>query len=179
MKGKVLDFNTQTQEGVISGEDSQRYTFTQKEWKSSSTAAAAGINVDFQAEDSNATGIYAEATEAPIENTGGSEDTLMAKIVYIGLMVGFIIPFGQLISVIIAYVKNGSGPTWLNEHYRYQIRTFWIGALYLFISIILMFLLIGYITIIVTIVWYIMRCVKGLGALGRNEAPQKVDAWLF
>jgi hypothetical protein len=33
MKGQILDFSVQNNEGVISGADGARYTFTGSEWK--------------------------------------------------------------------------------------------------------------------------------------------------
>lgn len=60
MKGKVLDFNISTNEGIITGEDGTRYNFVSTEWKSSSINPAQGVEVDFVVEDDNATAIYAE-----------------------------------------------------------------------------------------------------------------------
>ena len=60
MKGKVLDFNLQSGEGVISGADGQRYSFTNAEWKSSDAHPAKDVEVDFEAVEGTAKGIYAE-----------------------------------------------------------------------------------------------------------------------
>ncbi len=35
MKGTILDFSIQNNNGIISGEDQKRYTFTGSEWKDS------------------------------------------------------------------------------------------------------------------------------------------------
>lgn len=61
MKGKVLDFNLQLGEGIISGNDGERYSFVSEEWKSTDTRPAKDVEVDFVIEDGKATGIYAEA----------------------------------------------------------------------------------------------------------------------
>lgn len=102
-----------------------------------------------------------------------------AKILYVVLMVGLVVPFTGIIALIIAYVNKGDGPTWLDENYRYQIRTFWIGALYFALSYILTFVFIGFITFAITFIWYVIRCAKGLKALGKEESPHNVSSWLI
>ncbi|MDG4869203.1 hypothetical protein P8631_14505, partial [Guyparkeria sp. 1SP6A2] len=64
------------------------------------------------------------------EETSPAPDTTMAMVIYALYLASFVLGFTSLIGVIIAYVYRGKGPVWLDEHYRYQIRTFWIGLLY-------------------------------------------------
>ena len=64
MKGKVLDFNIQTGEGIISAAGGERYSFTNAEWKSSDIHPARDVEVDFAGAEGVATGIYAEAPKA-------------------------------------------------------------------------------------------------------------------
>ena len=47
MKGHVLDYSVQTNSGIISGDDGQRYTFTGAEWKGSGLPVH-GAYVDFE-----------------------------------------------------------------------------------------------------------------------------------
>ncbi len=51
MKGTVLDFSIQSNSGVISGDDNQRYTFAGQEWNDNAHPAR-GIRVDFAVDDS-------------------------------------------------------------------------------------------------------------------------------
>lgn len=102
-----------------------------------------------------------------------------AKIIYIMYMVGLLIPFVSLIGLIMAYVNKGTAPQWLQTHYQFQIRTFWIGFLYFVISAILMFVLIGWITFLITIVWYIVRSVKGMNSLDLRQAHPNPTGWMF
>lgn len=176
MKGKILDFNLQAGEGVISGADGERYTFKNSEWRSSDTHPAQNIEVDFSVEDGQAKAIY---VDTPVVTTSSNSNANTAKYIYIGYLAGLIIPFVSLIGLIMAYVNKGNGPDWLDENYRFQIRTFWIGVLYFFASGLLMVAVIGWFTFLVTIVWYIIRCVKGLKALNQGKAPENVDGWLF
>ena len=58
MKGTLLDFNIQLNEGAISGEDGKRYSFFGSEWKER-VAPARGQQVDFVVNELNqATAIY-------------------------------------------------------------------------------------------------------------------------
>lgn len=61
MKGKILDFNAATSQGVIAGEDGKRYNFNGAEWKSEGSASN-GLTVDFVVNDENATQIYFDKT---------------------------------------------------------------------------------------------------------------------
>ena len=47
MKGKILDYNIQESKGIISGDDGQRYSFENKDWKASELPKVNQI-VDFE-----------------------------------------------------------------------------------------------------------------------------------
>lgn len=57
MQGKILGFDGNNADGVISAEDGRRYPFTAAEWRHR-TAPQTGQRVDFEAQDGRATGIY-------------------------------------------------------------------------------------------------------------------------
>ncbi len=57
MKGKVLDFSISENQGIISGDDGNRYTFIGKEWKSPIHPQVGG-RVDFDVDNKNAVGVY-------------------------------------------------------------------------------------------------------------------------
>ena len=59
MTGQILDYSIQTNEGVISGDDGNRYSFTGADWQEPG-APQTGMRVDFQADGTAATGIYSE-----------------------------------------------------------------------------------------------------------------------
>ncbi|WP_251978891.1 DUF4870 family protein [Salinicola avicenniae] len=106
-------------------------------------------------------------------------DTTLALIVYALLLGVFVTGLTPLIGVVIAYVYRGNGPRWLDEHYRYHIRTFWIGLLYAMISWVLAFVLVGFVLMALQAIWLIVRCVKGFKALQERRAPDNVDSWLW
>ena len=62
MTGQVLDYSIQTNEGIISGDDSQRYRFAGSDWPGAS-APVRGTLVDFDIADGNrAVSIYLVGT---------------------------------------------------------------------------------------------------------------------
>ncbi len=57
MQGQVLDYSIQTNEGIISGVDGSRYTFSGSEWREAVTPSR-GMTVDFETEGARAVGVY-------------------------------------------------------------------------------------------------------------------------
>ena len=65
MTGQVLDYSIQTNEGIISGDDSQRYRFVGSDWPGASVPVR-GTLVDFDIADGNrAVSIYLAEPSAP------------------------------------------------------------------------------------------------------------------
>ena len=97
-----------------------------------------------------------------------------AKIVYF-LYLGAVV-FGVLAiaGVIIAYVSRKNAAAWAADHYRFQIRTFWIGLLYGAIGAATSFILVGWLVLLAALIWWIVRSVKGLQYLGQSEPYPKV-----
>jgi uncharacterized membrane protein len=57
--------------------------------------------------------------------------------------------------------------TWIERHFRWQIRTFWIALLWGVIGMLTVPLIIGWFILLGTSIWAIYRIVKG--ALALNE----------
>ena len=68
---------------------------------------------------------------------------------------------------------------WIETHYTYLIRTFWIGLLYFLISGVLAMLIIGFFLIFAAAVWVIVRCVIGLQKASKGEAIANPYSWWF
>ncbi|MAY71610.1 MAG: hypothetical protein CME82_09175 [Halomonas sp.] len=117
--------------------------------------------------------------EPPSPGDTPPADTTMSLVGYALLLANLVTGFTAVIGVIIAYVYRGKGPVWLDEHYRYQIRTFWIGLLYGIVASILTFIVIGLPLLLALAVWLIVRCVKGFKALQEKRAPDNVESWLI
>ncbi|GAA0539616.1 MULTISPECIES: hypothetical protein [Rheinheimera] len=110
---------------------------------------------------------------APVVNSS------TAKLVYILYLVGLVFGITGIIGVIVAYVNKDDGPEWLQSHYRFQIRTFWMGLLFMIVGGILLVVMIGWLVYLFWIVWLIIRCVKGLKQLELQQPVQDEKTWMF
>lgn len=106
-------------------------------------------------------------------------DAGTAKIIYILYLVGLVFGVTGIVGVVMAYINKSDAPEWLQSHYRFQIRTFWIGALYIFLGALLSIFLIGYLVLLFWIVWLIVRCIKGMQALEKGQAHPNPAGWMF
>ena len=112
-------------------------------------------------------------------NAAPAVNSSTAKLVYILYLVGLVFGITGIIGVIVAYVNKGDGPEGLQSHYSFQIRTFWMGFVFLLVGSILSVVLIGWLVILFWIVWLIIRCVKGLKQLELQQPLQDEKTWMF
>ncbi len=64
--------------------------------------------------------------------------------------------------VMINYIKREDvANTWLESHFRWQIRTFWFGLLWAVVGAVTAVLLIGFAVLFANFCWIIYRIVKG------------------
>lgn len=76
--------------------------------------------------------------------------------------VSFILGLSFIVAIIINYIKKDDVQgTWLESHFRWQIRTFWFGLLWSIIGVILLFVVIGYFVLMANGIWLIYRIIKG------------------
>ena len=108
-------------------------------------------------------------------------DNVFAVVVYVLYGVGYFTGISALVGVIIAHVKVDEDDTdpVLRSHYRFQIRTFWIGLLYLAISIPLCVALIGLPILVWWYVWSLIRIVKGFLLVIERKPIANPKSWLF
>ncbi|VAW47169.1 Probable transmembrane protein [hydrothermal vent metagenome] len=105
--------------------------------------------------------------------------TTIPMVIYALYLANFVIPFTALIGVIIAYVNKSNETNFLQSHYQFQIRTFWIGLLYAIIGFILTMILIGWIILLFYAVWLIIRCVQGFKYLNNQQPIPNPTSWMF
>ena len=106
-------------------------------------------------------------------------DNTLALVVYVLYCVGYFTVISTLIGVIIAHVKVGDADPLLRSHYQFQIRTFWIGLLYVAIGIPLCLVIIGIPILVWSFVWSMVRTIKGIIALNEHKPIAKPRSWLF
>jgi uncharacterized membrane protein len=106
-------------------------------------------------------------------------DKQLALIVYILYFAAYFTGITGLIGVIIAHVKFADADPLLRSHYQFQIRTFWIGLLYLVIGAILTYVIVGILILLWWFIWSLVRNVKGVLALNDNKPIQNPTSWMF
>jgi uncharacterized membrane protein len=95
--------------------------------------------------------------------------SLVAGIVTTATVVGtFLTGWPSILAVILNYVKRGDvRGTWLDSHFRWQIRTFWFGLLWVGLCVLFVIftlgigLLIVWLPIAIVTVWFVYRIVRG------------------
>ncbi|ODS58938.1 MAG: hypothetical protein ABS40_01030 [Agrobacterium sp. SCN 61-19] len=106
-----------------------------------------------------------------------SPGRLNVQLVYCLYLVSFVVGITGIIGLILAYVNRGKSEPWIDTHYTYAIRTFWIGLLYALISSILMLVAIGTILIFGVAIWIVVRCVIGLQKASAGEPIARPTSW--
>jgi len=96
-----------------------------------------------------------------INNNENSQKTI-ATIVYLLQAVSFLLSFTYIIAVIVNYVKKTDvAGTWLESHFKWQIRTFWYSILWSILGLISIYFIIGIPILIANTIWVIYRIIKG------------------
>ncbi|MGI2258125.1 DUF4870 family protein [Shewanella sp. GXUN23E] len=111
--------------------------------------------------------------------TAGDSGAGGAKIVYLLYLVGLVFGITGIIGVILAYINKDDAQPWVQTHYQYQIRTFWIGLLMMFVGILLALIVVGYLIWLFWLVWFIVRNIKGFQALEKQQPIANPTSWLF
>ena len=121
----------------------------------------------------------ASALPPPPPRPPAVSDTQLALAVYILYLVGFFTAITALVGVIIAYAQIDKAGDMLRSHYRFQIRTFWIGLLYVVIGALSAIVVVGFFILLWWFIWTLVRCVKGLLALNEHRPIPNPGSWLF
>jgi uncharacterized membrane protein len=101
------------------------------------------------------------------------------QVIYATYLLGFVIGITPLIGIVLAYMNRGKAGGWVETHYTWAIRTFWIGILYGLIALVLAVVLIGFLLMLAVAVWVIVRVVIGFQAVGRGEPIRNPESWLI
>ncbi|HEY2482232.1 MAG TPA: hypothetical protein VGI30_08560, partial [Caulobacteraceae bacterium] len=93
------------------------------------------------------------------------------------LYLAHFVPLAPIVGLVLAYIERARAPAWLQSHYLYQIRTFWIGLLYWVVSLALCIILVGIPLLLATWIWFVVRCALGLSRLMRSEPYPTPESW--
>lgn len=89
-------------------------------------------------------------------------DKNLTTIIYALYAVSLVFGVTCLVAIVINYVKRDDvAGTWLESHFRWQIRTFWFSLLWGLIGVATTFIIVGFAILFADLIWYIYRIVKG------------------
>ncbi len=103
--------------------------------------------------------------------------SLLTGIIGAATVVGaFLFGWPSIIAVILNYVKRSDARgTWLESHFRWQIRTFWFGLLWVTICVTFIVatlgigVLVAWLPLAAVGLWFIYRTARGWLALARRR----------
>ncbi len=95
-------------------------------------------------------------------------------------LVGLITALPTILAVILAYVwRNEPMEPWEESHYRYHIRSFWIGLLYATLGLMLILVGIGFLILALIPLWLGIRSIIALAAAQRREPVRNAASWIW
>jgi uncharacterized membrane protein len=84
---------------------------------------------------------------------------------------GFFVGLTFIAAVVVAYIKRDDAVgTWLESHYRWQIRTFWFSLLWLVVGVVTFLAVIGWFILVADAVWTLYRIIKGWLRLSERKS---------
>ncbi|HZT63873.1 MAG TPA: hypothetical protein VFA36_12100 [Burkholderiales bacterium] len=94
----------------------------------------------------------------------------LTTVVYALQAAGFLVGITWIVAVVIDYVKRDEAKgSWLESHFRWQIRTFWWGLLWGALGVITFLIVVGWLILVADAIWIIYRIVKGWLYLNDNK----------
>ena len=118
-----------------------------------------------------------DPVQSAITSNGDNMDG--PKLVYILYFLGFVIAITTLAGLIVAYLKRGEAGAIARTHYTFLIRTFWIGLLFSIIGAVTTMILIGFLIIAATVVWALIRLIKGFMLANEDKPIPDPETWLW
>ncbi|HTT80047.1 MAG TPA: hypothetical protein VMF86_10245 [Stellaceae bacterium] len=82
------------------------------------------------------------------------------------LILAYALP--PIIGLIWTYHERGDASAWVRTHFQMQSRTLWLGLLYGIVAAVATLFFVGWLIAVFILVWWIMRCIKGLNAISRG-----------
>ena len=103
--------------------------------------------------------------------------SLVTGIITTATVVGaFLTGWPSIIAVILNYIKrNEARGTWLDSHFRWQIRTFWFGLLWIALCWLFIIgtlgigIIVAWIPMVAVAIWFVYRIARGWLALRDNR----------
>jgi uncharacterized membrane protein len=94
----------------------------------------------------------------------------LTTIIYALYAASYFVGITAIVAIVINYIKKEDvAGTFLESHFRWQIRTFWFGLLWGALGGITALIVIGWAVLIADGIWIIYRLVKGWLRLNENK----------
>ncbi len=93
----------------------------------------------------------------------------LTTVIYALYAASFLVGITAIVAIVMNYIKREEmAGTFFESHFRWQMRTFWFGMLWMAIGVASFLIVIGWFVLIATGVWVIYRIVKGWLRLNDN-----------
>lgn len=117
--------------------------------------------------------------QVPASSFDFNQPTIVALLYLASVLTGL----PMLIGVVLAYVWKGEpGADWETSHFRFHIRSFWIGialGVLAIVPTILTFGIAGFILYPLLVLWLVVRTIKALLAAQNREPIGDVETWVW
>jgi uncharacterized membrane protein len=89
------------------------------------------------------------------------------------------VPGLNVIAAALAWRARNKGDYLTRSHAANQVSIFWRSMVYVLIGLVLTYFLFGVLLIMASIIWYMLRNVRGLQALAASRPAENPQSWLF
>lgn len=94
----------------------------------------------------------------------------LTTVIYALYAASLLVGITAIVAIVMNYIKKDDvAGTFLESHFRWQIRTFWFGLLWSIVGAITLIIMIGWLVLAANGVWLIYRIVKGWLNLSENK----------
>lgn len=109
-------------------------------------------------------------TDSPVSDQKAASLKTLTLVIYALYALSLVIGISAIVAIVLNYIKRDEVQgTWLESHFRWQIRTFWWGLLWSVLGALTWIILIGWVVWGVAAVWFIYRIAKGWLNLNDNK----------
>ena len=94
----------------------------------------------------------------------------LATVIYALYALSLFSGITAIVAIVLNYIKlDDAKGTWLESHFRWQIRTFWWSVVWFVLGALTWIILVGWVVLGVAFVWFIYRIAKGWLNLNENK----------
>lgn len=116
-------------------------------------------------------------TPAPTPATDLANFFTTQRIVYGLYALSFLVGPAAIAGLIVAYLVRADAPAWLQTHYTYLIRTFWISLVYFVIALTSILIFVAPVLLMAVVIWFLVRVVLGWMKMEKGEPIANPQSW--